>query len=273
MRRGSLAQPEHAHTCPPVEVSAVIPIVPWHLVFLPRLVASINKQHCCFKQVVAVASGGPVTHLVTKLFMKAIRGAETLTLKGPLASSGKNRNVGFRSASARVVAFLDADDVYEPNRNCVIRTVFAGDEVAGFLHSYYKLPNTRFRKSGGRSTQSFEIRECFDNDAFRLAHPLRLDSSTPPALLRGKNFNLEFTDAKVAFPIAHGHLTVAKELIGGVTFHEHTGILNEDTLVVCELFQQGKKILVSAAELSGYQPRRLSWTDELYLLLMRRRQT
>jgi glycosyltransferase involved in cell wall biosynthesis len=233
-----------------VKISAVIITVPQHEQFLSGLIENLNLATPAFHQVVLVASGfGARRHgVITEC--KKIDSKETIVHFSPLGSAGANRNAGWKFVESEFVCFLDADDLYAPERNLAIQALHHAYGFDLFLHAF-----TSF-DSNSQDNVILDGAEDFDLSQIATGKDLvsreRRDRN---AELRGKteSTNILFADPRRAFPVHHAHLVVKNALRSEFQFHEVFGVRNEDGVFAQDVLDAGLQVVLSSVVLSGYR--------------------
>lgn len=234
-------------------LSAVISLVPAHLRFLDSLLSNLLSSTHPFSEVIIVASG----------FGRRVRSLESISGRLPfenmklvqcsLQSAGANRNLGWKHATAELVAFLDADDLYHPLRNSIAAKSFQNQQFDLFLNSFVPFQTEgevqRHLNSDPRgSEQTFSSIDFFHGTLVERARDRVAEiSGTATSTV------LEFTNKQATFPIHHAHAIVRNTLKKDFRFHEIFGMRNEDSIFVRDILESGADIVVSAQQLSFYR--------------------
>jgi len=232
------------------KISAVIITVPQHEKFLAGLVENINLATPTFHQVVLVASGfGPHRRKVIAE-AKKIGSEETIVHFSPLGSAGANRNAGWQFIKGDIVCFLDADDLYAPERNLAIQKLHQAGAFDLFLHAFSSFD------SDSETDLSFNGAEDFDLSRIATGGDLvSREGRDRNSELRGKteSTNILFADPTKKFSVHHAHLVVKNALRSEFQFHEVFGVRNEDGVFAQDVLDAGLQVVLSPAVLSGYR--------------------
>src|SRR5438105_1187842 len=97
-----------------ISISVIIPVHPSHLCYIPNIVMQMEKQTKKPLEVILVCCG------VTADFMRQLTLKTTLDVKfivlPRINLPGINRNIGAKASKGEYVAFIDADDVTNPEK-------------------------------------------------------------------------------------------------------------------------------------------------------------
>lgn len=235
-------------------LGAVVILVPQHFHFLARLVENINESQPPFHDVVIVASGFPLS-LRPKL--KRLVGkinVPTKVMFTELGSAGQNRNAGSMASSAELVAFLDADDYFAPDRNSIALEVFNKTHFDLFYHSFLPFENFQDLREIAFPSDAGSVEDLvFSESLFETTFPNDHRDRKEELAGRAQSTNLIVPNEFGAFQIHHAHVICRAEVARRIRFHEIFGMRNEDGVFGRDALQMGLKIVCSPLILSGYQ--------------------
>lgn len=235
-------------------LSAVVVLVPQHLKFVARLLRNLNQAHPQFDEVVVVASGlswREKREIIRELSQITV----PLTVEFPkLGSAGANRNIGARSASGDLLAFLDADDLYAPGRNEVIRRAYLDTGFDIFLHSFVDFCEEVDLSEQFSDPTEFDSSKTYDQRILsQLTFPdgernreLEVSGNAPST-------NLIIPQESNSFAVHHAHVVAKRGVALQTRFHEYFGVRNEDGVFARDVLFHGGKVIVCPLVLSGYQ--------------------
>lgn len=234
-------------------LAAVVILVPQHLRFLNRLVLNLNQAAPSFEEVIVVASGFSLRqrHVVRKTL--SFLQAECTVLFPKLGSAGQNRNLGARKASTDLVSFLDADDLYAPDRNQIIKTTFLNTKFDIFLHSF--VPFYEESELAGKLDQATTRGSILVDEKDLLVSTFPEGRRDRERELSGKSPSTNLISALLhpRFPTHHAHVTASRDVLQKIQFHEIFGMRNEDGIFARDVLHSGGHVVVSSLTLSGYQ--------------------
>ena len=230
-------------------VSAVIVVVPRHLIFLQALIKDLQAGLRGNSEVIVIASGcrgNEVGRLVDSSVVKVVM--------APLQSAGANRNFGLEQSNSDLVFFHDADDIYSPHRTQVAIRLFEHHQYDLMLHGFTPFIHGDSPPPFSNPPLDFEAIEVVRESSLYEATLLR--SPRNRALeLKGETetTNLLFNDPAEAFEVHHAHAIVRREAVGDIRYHEEFGIRNEDGVFARDMLEAGKKVLLTPFVLSAYR--------------------
>ena len=231
-------------------ISAVVITVPQHQKFLDGLIENLNLATPAFHQVVLVASGFGSHRREVLAEAKKIRSEETIVHFSPLGSAGANRNAGWKFVTGDIVCFLDADDLYAPQRNLAIQILHQARGFDLFLHAFTSFDSSSEHKLILGGAEDFDLSQIATGRD--LVSRERRDRNSE-LLGKTESTNILFSDPKRAFPVHHAHVVVNNALRNRFQFHEVFGIRNEDGVFAQDVLDAGLQVVLSPAVLSGYR--------------------
>lgn len=218
-------------------VAAIIPIIPDHLSFLPRLLKNLHCSSLPFDEVIVVASGFD--------FIKS-RKLETIATKSKnhklkivntvLAPAGTNRNLGALEATSRFIAFLDADDLYRKDRLEILLEILKSENATAVVHDYvrFRLPIVGY------------VALFLASVADRLFIKKRLTSVL--SITERSALSTNIVDSG---RLHHAHVLVDKEMLGAIAFSDTTD-RNEDAIFLRAIQDCGGQVFACRSKLSAY---------------------
>lgn len=230
-------------------IAGVVVLVPTHLRFLPNLIDNLNQAQPAFSHLLIVASGFASRREVLRI-AKRCQSPRVSVYFSELGSAGKNRNCAWDIISEDLICFLDGDDLFAPDRNSVILSVFESTQCDLFLHGYDEFSDANSTSPGWPHPQVISQADLVLSD--QLSTQPERDRGNE---LRGKapSTNLVFVDPKQGFPVHHAHATVRTKIGKTVKFHEVFGVRNEDGVFAQDVLEQGGKVALSQQKLSLYR--------------------
>jgi glycosyltransferase involved in cell wall biosynthesis len=111
-----------AHPPPPLRFSVIVPAYNAERTLAGTLASAVSQSHPPYE--VLVIDDGSTDE--TAAVAEAV-GAPVRVIRKPNGGTASARNVGLREATGDVLAFLDADDRYEPGRLAQIAAAFEAD--------------------------------------------------------------------------------------------------------------------------------------------------
>jgi glycosyltransferase involved in cell wall biosynthesis len=222
----------------------VIPIIPVHHKFLPKLLRSFESASVLPNQVIIAASSQ--THMSLK-FLNSITENSRLCIKilatKNLHTAGSNRNRGWEFCESEYISFCDADDTYSKKRIEVLNSIANKFNPELILHNYSILKPQLFLEYSGRS-------EIFLTEAV-------LYGSTFSKKIRNNHLENGLAgDTNICLPagsrknwkIHHGHATIKR------TVTERYGSLpfGEDGQICKDILFNGHKVVYTPQKLSNY---------------------
>lgn len=238
---------------PNPSLAGVVILVPQHLRFLPRLVANLNESSPAFDELIVVASGFRLSQRrIVQKILKTLH-AEHAVIFSRLGSAGRNRNLGSKRATAELVSFLDADDIYAPDRNSVIKATYSEENWDIFLHSFVPFDEV-WEIEGKLNSRSSEGAILVDEkDLLESTFPGGRRDRANELSGRAPTTNLVSKALHPQFPTHHAHVTASRKILETTQFHEVFGMRNEDGIFARDVLQAGGHVVVSSLVLSGYQ--------------------
>ena len=125
--------------------TVVIPLIPQHDFEIKRILNLLaNEQHLIEKLIICRSETKGSVSKVEKRYQKY---AESVGFKKEIyvdfvkhvARDGTNRNRGWKLASTKYVAFMDADDLYSNTRLSTLLNFFDSTDADAMLHNYSSL--------------------------------------------------------------------------------------------------------------------------------------
>lgn len=199
--------------------SVVVPLAPQHDHLVASFIDQLQSDWGLIRELIVVRSrltGTSAARRRARLITAVDRFPLPVRLIDSPAGSwaGTNRNIGWQAAHAEFVAFMDADDLYHPQRLAVTLSVLRSTQADAMIHDY-----SRIEGSLGFPVVDWgvpvsiltadEIRSANSGNRVR-EHELAGRASTRlelPYRASGKSRNLH-----------HGHLTVRTSLRGNYLF-------------------------------------------------------
>jgi cellulose synthase/poly-beta-1,6-N-acetylglucosamine synthase-like glycosyltransferase len=227
--------------------SIVIPVVPKHFRYLKKLLDELFSENGFIGEIHICASSVDETRLLKLMqivsqssFNKIIKVHSCLETR----TAGENRNHGWDNSIFDIVVFLDADDLYHPNRLQFLTNLMISNHADAIVHDYYRMaPKFFFKFVNIKSHLLISAEQLYKTNEFEL------ESSLPSGSLYGGESNLllpaeTFKNSKVH----HGHLTVRRDVQIRYTNRK----LGEDGELVREILKRGYKMVYVSAKLSIY---------------------
>ena len=210
-------------------VTVVVPLIPSHDRFLPELFACLVTDRDVLDKIVISRS-----HFGWKrksLFVDETRRvAEEFELIDKLEFSlsrwrnaaGRNRNLGWKKVQSKWTAFVDADDLYLPNRLSSLLT-FAesnSDTVNLVLHGYEYQPNENWDCDFSRNLPvSGEITSISSSIIFDATFPNGIRRTRKERDQQGgTNLTIPIPGSDSCHEVPHGHSFVRTEVRKSVRF-------------------------------------------------------
>lgn len=224
-----------------IRTTAIIPLVGQHVRFMNRLLANISSSTVPLHEVIVVASGltrelGAHLTLICSRFPNL----PIKVVSGPLAPAGTNRNIGIRSSTGNWVTFLDADDLYLPNR--LERLLFAANhyDAAAVGHDYATFRNSLMGRlklallgmGGSRQSSNIPSAKQIKSDDF---------------VTSTGNGSTNITTVR----LHHAHILVKRDVFTKLLFSD-TPDRNEDGIFLRDLIQLGRTFFRVDEALSIY---------------------
>lgn len=221
-------------------ISGIIPIVSAHVRFLDQLVENLNESKHEPMELIVIGSGlSPIEVTAVKNSLSRFSRGHHEFVKAPLAPAGTNRNLGMSMARGRLLAFMDADDLFPADRLEILTTALSSSEAVAVVHNYL-----RFRS--------------------RVLGPVRIRMGAAfRSLFRNKEMTNQILDYRTLhkvtsagtnildFPLHHAHVLADAETARRVRFSD-TPDRNEDALFLRAILEKGFKIIYLDQKLSAY---------------------
>lgn len=192
--------------------SIVIPTIPKHHKYLPKLIKLLEKDSKCIYEILIITSSTSlkdkikIEKKITK-FSKINKIRIIFTQKRQ--SAGQNRNTGWNLASGEYIMFMDADDYYLKNRTRILENVITEMDADIIIHNYYSVVPHFLLKS--RRVSNSE--EWIHTQQLRKSTWNGTERDTTKELgIRGDT-NIKAIDANgKSWPIQHGHVTIRRDI-------------------------------------------------------------
>jgi len=239
--------------------SIVIPIIPKHFRYLKKLLDELTGENGFVGEVHICASSVNDANLM-KLMQIVAQSSFGERIKvhsfSETKTAGENRNYGWNKAIFEIVVFLDADDLYHPNRLEFVTNVMISSRADALVHDYYRMAPKYFFKFG-----SFESYLLIMADQLYKLNRAKLENSLPDGSLYVGESNLllpveNFKKLKAQ----HGHLTVRRD----IPLRYSNRKLGEDGELVRELLKHRYNLVYVSTKLSIYD--RLNYSNLLLSL-------
>jgi glycosyltransferase involved in cell wall biosynthesis len=222
----------------------VIPIIPVHHKYLPRLLRNIESSSVLPNNVIIAASSQTRSSIE---LLKSITEDSHLRIKiigsENLHTAGANRNRGWEFCESEYISFCDADDSYSKKRIEVLRNIadkFSPDLI---LHNHSKL-KPQFYIDHLRTSDVFLTEKVLYHSTF--PNKSR-DKSLETGVAGDTNICLP-DGSKKSWKITHGHATMKRsvtERYGGMPF-------GEDGQMCRDILFNGKRVVYTPNKLSNY---------------------
>lgn len=230
-----------------MKFSIVIPTIPSHHRFLPKLVLHLVSRESFILEILIISSSTSSEQLA-KLKRK-ISYVDSLPPIKILSTTekrtaGENRNFGWDSASAEYVMFTDADDWYTNDRTRIIGEVIEATNADLVLHNYWKLKpkfflNQKVALDMSNWLGSKElVAATWEGTARNIDNELGIRGDTN-VIARDRHGK--------SWPIQHGHVTIRRQV--DIRFLNRYG---EDGIIVRDALERGLKVLYIPNKLSIY---------------------
>lgn len=239
--------------------SIVIPVIPRHFHYLKKLLGELMEEDEYIGEIHVCASSVDQTSL-SKL--RGIIAKSSFSEKTKIHScsviktAGENRNYGWDRANFEIVVFLDADDVYHPNRLEFVTDVMFIHQADAVVHDYYRMtPKYIFKFGKAHSYSSITSKQLYE------LNRASLENSLPDGNLYAGESNLLLPEGELkSLKVHHGHLTVRRD----IPIRYTNRILGEDGELVREILKYGYNLVYVSAKLSIYD--RINWKNLLLSL-------
>lgn len=227
--------------------SVIIPIIPNHFRYITKLLKELAGESNYIGEVLICASSVSET---SRKYLEEIVGKSSGSLSiriiatSEYRSAGENRNVGWKYAKFDYLSFLDADDIYHPQRLSLISKVLNLQDVDALVHDYYRLmPRAIFAKT---LIANFEVT---DTASLQRSNMSRMKNILPPGDIYSGQSNLELpSNLKEKSRVHHGHLIVRRSI--PVRYSSRRA--GEDGELVVEILKNDYRLIYINAKLSIY---------------------
>ena len=227
--------------------SIVIPIVPKHFRYLKKLLDELNSEtrfvgeiHICASSVDEASSLKLLQIVSRSSFNKIIKVHSCLKTK----TAGENRNHGWNNSIFDIVVFLDADDLYHPNRLQFLTNLMIKNHADAIVHDYYRMAPKFFFKFG-----NIESYLLISADQLYGVNQFDFDNPLPSGNLYSGESNLLLpAEILKKCKVHHGHLTVRRDIPLRYTDRK----LGEDGELVRGILKHDYNIVYVSTKLSIY---------------------
>ena len=187
-------------------ISIVIPVYPPDFKHLDKLIYHLLHEQTCTPDEIVIASSE--VNEKQELFLPTTMGQGIILDSVPYKQlAGANRNRGMKRASGDIILFLDADDIYHPQKIEITRNFFNQyKNLDLLLHSYHK------NNSGGYFDLDIEkkkINIVNKNVLFQGTFP---NNGMRNRKEEGKENNGSTNINGSGFPIHHGVIAISKNV-------------------------------------------------------------
>lgn len=227
--------------------SIVIPVIPKHFKYIPTLLSELNQESILIGEVLICASSVTdasrrnlevmVENYSNSLSVRIFSTTESRT-------AGENRNIGWGKANFEFISFLDADDIYHPNRLNLISRIIDENKIDALVHDYFRLaPRSLFSMS-----KIFQFK-VVNTASLLAANIVRLKTILPPGEIYSGESNLELPDTlKISSRVHHGHLVVRRT----IPLRYSSRRFGEDGELVVDLLKSNYNLVYINVKLSIY---------------------
>lgn len=227
--------------------SVVIPIIPKHFRYLPRLLAELNLEANLIQEILICASSVGISEInkLNRIVNHSLVSSKVrIFASSDARTAGQNRNLGWNESKAEFIAFLDADDTYHPLRFSIISKIISDNKVDALVHDYYRLAPRNFLVK--RPIHTFNI---INQAELRLANKDRLEIQfSSDDIYSGQSNLILPSEYEHLSRIHHGHLIVKRS----VPIRYSSRKLGEDGELVVEILKSGYNLTFVNAKLSIY---------------------
>lgn len=236
--------------------SIVIPIVPKHFRYLKKLLDELSSENRFIGEIHICVSSVDEARLLKLMQIVSNSSFDTIIKVHSCLetrTAGENRNHGWDNSIFNIVVFLDADDLYHPNRLQFLTNLMITNHADAIVHDYYRLAPKFFFKFG-----NIESHVLISTEQLYKANEFDFEHSLPSGSLYGGESNL-LLPAEIfkKNKVHHGHLTVRRDVPIRYTNRK----LGEDGELVREILKYDYKIVYVSAKLSIYD--RFNFTNYL----------
>jgi len=125
--------------------TVVVPLIPQHDFEIKRILKLLaNEQHLIEKVIICRSETKGSVSKVKKRYLKYAKSVGfkkeiNVDIVKHVARDGTNRNRGWKLASTKYVAFMDADDLYSNTRLSTLLNFFDSTDADALLHNYSSL--------------------------------------------------------------------------------------------------------------------------------------
>lgn len=227
--------------------SVVIPVVPKHFRYITKLLRELEAESNLIGEVLICASSVNESSEVSldKIIKKYSGSIQIRIFKtSAFRSAGENRNVGWEQAKFEYISFLDADDIYHPQRLAVISRILSQLQVDALVHDYFRMmPRYMFVRSIISSFQTA------DTDSLWTANRERMERILPDKEIYSGQSNLALPSTlRNGSRVHHGHLVVRSS----VPVRYSSRRTGEDGELVVEILKSKYSLVYISAKLSIY---------------------
>lgn len=230
-----------------MKFSIVIPTIPRHHKFLPRLVKSLDTNSDYIHEIIIISSSTSeiaahkLSALIKRFNLKVTVRIVSTTLK---KTAGENRNSGWDVAESEYIMFLDADDWYSIDRPQIIAEVIKVTNTDFVIHNYWKFKPRWFLKKkivldpNVWISSKALIAATWEQGSRNVDLELGIKGDTN-VIARDKD--------GYSLPIQHGHVTIRRSVV--IRFSSRYG---EDGMMIRDALEKGYEVFYIPNKLSVY---------------------
>lgn len=232
-------------------ISAVIICAKPHFKYLSRLAQNLNGSSVLFDELIVVASGFSFMQKISarKLINNFNNSTKQLifTAKHP---AGTNRNIGWEFTNGDLTFFLDADDLYHPERNKFTVELFKSNSFDLMMHGFERVSLESEDPSWPPLSNKYVT---VRTDEFARGTYQKCERNRDRELeLPYVPTNLFLPENIEQFEFSHGHCIVSKSIKNKIKFHEIISLRNEDSVFARDVLDSGYSVIATNLKLSLY---------------------